>query len=542
MSALDPMGRPGATNRLAGSDHPHGSAGARDTTIDGRVAPRRAHPLTPLLRGWRLLAGIVAIVTAQNLGALLDEFTWDRALIALAAMAGLLVLGIGASAIIWWRTTFEVDEDGVTLRSGLLTLARRTAPRDRIESVSIERPVVARMLGLATVRVEVAGGTDSHLDISYVASAEAERLRLEILRSVTEGEGVAADGDEAVSAATDPARATGKPEHEKDSAAGDADPGADTHIVRRFALDGVVDGAPIAQIPTARLIRSMLRDLRFLITIAISLIWVTVVLVLGALSEDGIGLGSLIAAAPILLVGPRAMLETIENGWGFVSRLTDRGLRMRRGLFSTRTDSIGPGRLQEMTLRQPLLWRGPGWVAATATVAGIGEEADEDGANVVLPVGTQDELRRTLDCLLTPLGTEDDLVAALDLLARPARSIAGDRPAHRLQWIGRRTRAVVVLPGAVALRSGILARRVRLVPRDRIQGLWTSQGPLGRALGAADLSIGIGGASVEASGLPLARCLALQDQLTADAVYGRRMDDQQSWARPRGLETSGAAA
>src|SRR5699024_4862849 len=81
----------------------------------------------------------------------------------------------------WWFTTYAVDEDGVSLHSGMISRSREYAPRARIESVSVERPLLARLLGLAKVRVEVAGGGESYLDIEYVKSAAAEDLRRGIL-------------------------------------------------------------------------------------------------------------------------------------------------------------------------------------------------------------------------------------------------------------------------------------------------------------------------------------------------------------------------
>lgn len=486
-------------------------------------APRRTHPITPLVSGWKVIAGVIAVVTAQNISQLAEGFTVQRALIALAALGGVLTFAVLVSAVSWWRTTYEIAPEGVTLRSGLLTRAQRTAPQERIESVSVERPALARLLGLAKVRIEVAGGSDSHLDIEYVTGAAAEGLRREILRTA------------APAAHVDPAA---RPGSEEAGESGEAvDPGAPApaggrlEALRSFAHDGVTEGLPIAAVPTSRLLRSMARDVSFLLGLVGGTVWVVVTIAL-AVSEDGIGIGALVALVPVALAIPRMLLNRIEGGWGFVSRLTSRGLRMRRGLFSTRTDAIAPGRVQLMALTQPLLWRRPRWVGARAVVAGIGSEDDDNGASRVLPVGTPEELRATMDCLLTPLGTEDDAAAATALLTRPARELDADRPAHRLFWIGRRTRAVALLPGAVAARSGILTRTLEIVPRERIQGVELVQGPVARRTGSAMLSLGVAGGSVELHDLPLERALALRELLIRDAASGRRYTDLESWPEP----------
>src|SRR5699024_10897362 len=87
-----------------------------------------------------------------------DDFTVRRALIGLAVLASVVVVAIVLAAVSWWFTTYAVDEAGVSLHRGMISRSREYAPRARIESVSVERPLLARVLGLAKVRVEVAGG------------------------------------------------------------------------------------------------------------------------------------------------------------------------------------------------------------------------------------------------------------------------------------------------------------------------------------------------------------------------------------------------
>src|SRR5699024_126893 len=108
-------------------------------------------------------------------------FTVRRALIGLAVLASVVVVAIVLAAVSWWFTTYAVDEAGVSLHRGMISRSREYAPRARIEPVSVERPRLAPVLGLAKVRVEVAGGGESYLDIEYVRSADAEELRRGIL-------------------------------------------------------------------------------------------------------------------------------------------------------------------------------------------------------------------------------------------------------------------------------------------------------------------------------------------------------------------------
>ncbi|WP_262426159.1 PH domain-containing protein [Brachybacterium sp. Z12] len=147
------------------------------TVPDPSTPRRRTHPITPLVTGWKLVVGVIAVIAAQNIAQLLNEFTLQRALIGAGLLLAAAIIAIVFSTLSWWFTTYAVDEDGVSLHSGMISRSREYAPRARIESVSVERPLLARLLGLAKVRVEVAGGGESYLDIEYVKSAAAEDLR-----------------------------------------------------------------------------------------------------------------------------------------------------------------------------------------------------------------------------------------------------------------------------------------------------------------------------------------------------------------------------
>ena len=52
------------------------------------------------------------------------------------------------------------------------------------------------------------------------------------------------------------------------------------------------------------------------------------------------------------------------GAFGFTVRVSPDGLRLRHGLPEHRAQTVPPGRVQAVSLVQPLLWRGPaggGW-------------------------------------------------------------------------------------------------------------------------------------------------------------------------------------
>ena len=534
-----------------------------EASSDAAGAPRhRTHPITPLVTGWKIVVGIIAVLTAQNIARLLEDFTLQRALIGLAAVAAAVVIAIVLSALSWWFTTYAVDDHGVSLHRGMISKSREYAPRARIESVSVERPLLARLLGLAKVRVEVAGGGESYLDIEYVRSADAEELRRRVLgvaalasapeagdaadseprpAGAAPAGGTAAEQADATGAsaapwsadgrtAADAAPATTSGAHLTAAAAPGADGAATGSGLESLLYDGVTDGELIAKIPTARLVRSLLRDLGFVFGTLASVLGVGFAIVVG-IWQEGINIAMIIALFPAFIAVPKFVFGRIESGWGFVSRITDRGLRMRRGLANTRTDNIASGRIQRLAVRRPLLWRAPDWTAVSVTVAGI-EDDSENGAQNVLPVGTRDELGATLGHLAAPLGTADDLATLEHLLSAPAPGIEGLRKPLRLYWIARRTQVAVLLPGALVHRTGILGRSLEIIPRERIQHVSVSDGPLSRRLGLLDLEVGVAGNTVHLTSLARSDALALHAVLARDGRTLRRYRDRAQWPAP----------
>ena len=539
------------------------TAPPREASSDAAGAPRhRTHPITPLVTGWKIVVGIIAVLTAQNIARLLEDFTLQRALIGLAAVAAAVVIAIVLSALSWWFTTYAVDDHGVSLHRGMISKSREYAPRARIESVSVERPLLARLLGLAKVRVEVAGGGESYLDIEYVRSADAEELRRRVLgvaalasapeagdaadseprpAGAAPAGGTAAEQADVTGAsaapwsadgrtAADAAPATTSGAHLTAAAAPGADGAATGSGLESLLYDGVTDGELIAKIPTARLVRSLLRDLGFVFGTLASVLGVGFAIVVG-IWQEGINIAMIIALFPAFIAVPKFVFGRIESGWGFVSRITDRGLRMRRGLANTRTDNIASGRIQRLAVRRPLLWRAPDWTAVSVTVAGI-EDDSENGAQNVLPVGTRDELGATLGHLAAPLGTADDLATLEHLLSAPAPGIEGLRKPLRLYWIARRTQVAVLLPGALVHRTGILGRSLEIIPRERIQHVSLSDGPLSRRLGLLDLEVGVAGHTLHLTSLARSDALALHAVLARDGRTLRRYRDRAQWPAP----------
>lgn len=135
-----------------------------DQEILARLAPKTL--LLAGLTGGRV--GVVAIILGaadQVFGDWLEQLTDLPArlgargtivLVALAALAAFLI-SVAATAVAYWGFTLMHDDGTLLLRRGLLEQRLDTIPARRIQAVRVEENAVRQLLGLAAVRVEVAG-------------------------------------------------------------------------------------------------------------------------------------------------------------------------------------------------------------------------------------------------------------------------------------------------------------------------------------------------------------------------------------------------
>jgi putative membrane protein len=122
---------------------------------------RRLHPLSPLLRAGRFVV-VAAAVLADDVA---TRLSLDASLAALLLL-GALVMGAVAGWWAWSTTGYRVTDEEVELRTGMLFRRHRRLPLARVESVDIARPLVARLFGLAQVRLEAVSDSESEVRLS----------------------------------------------------------------------------------------------------------------------------------------------------------------------------------------------------------------------------------------------------------------------------------------------------------------------------------------------------------------------------------------
>ena len=133
---------------------------------------KRLSPLTPLVRGSILVVAVVAS-------------NWDDALrgnlgpIALLLLA-LLAAGALYGVVSWLRTRYWIEADELRVDTGVVVRQSRRIRVDRLQGIDIAQPFVARLFGLAELKMDVAGGGNEG-SLAFLPLAEAQDLRRVLL-------------------------------------------------------------------------------------------------------------------------------------------------------------------------------------------------------------------------------------------------------------------------------------------------------------------------------------------------------------------------
>jgi len=403
-------------------------------TAPANASPwQRLHPLTPLLKGAKILAAATAAISWQGY-AQLGFLGW------LVTVAMVLVLGVAVAAVSWAVTGYEVIGRELRIYEGLLWRRTRAIPLERVQAIDVVRPVLARLAGLADLRIEVIGGARTEAPLAYLSLDDANRLRERLLAL---------------------ARAEGMP------AAPAATPAPEEPAER---LIHAVNNRDV-------LIGQLLNPSLWLVPIGVL---VTVAPYAGDPETGFIAVASLLTAVVGVVQLP---VRRVLAEWRFRIGADRTGLRLHHGLLDLRSQTIPPQRVQAVELRWPFVWRIKGWLHARIDVAGYGGQSGAAGirAGTLLPVADLDTARRVVAEVLDGVD-----FATLPLRPAPARA----RWFAPLAWMNL---GFGMTDTVVASRDGWLRPVLVIVPLARIQSVRVVQGPLQRALGVAMLHVDTAG-------------------------------------------------
>ena len=547
-----------------------GPAASWDLPLPENVTWHRVSLVTPVLEGWKIVTGVLAFVTVQNLDELVRAyrfisehgFTLGGGIgYYLLGLVAFIALWVGLGLLSWWRRAYAVDADGVYLRSGILSRKLRTARLPRIQSVDVVHPLLGRIFGLGQLTVEVAGGRNSRVVIGFLTTSELQTLRDRILdlaagqidlpEVASEDGAVHASGTGHDTGGIKDLASTAHPEGltPEEAAGSEAAPAPRTSQLRASHFQE----HPLYSVDSATLLGSLLRHpMTYTLLLAIVGTLVVGILIIVTDSMTGSEALTIISSYITMVIALATMVwHQFNSAWNFHAAATPSGIRMSYGLTAETSRTLPPGRVHGVGLTGPILWRRKDWWKVDVTVAGR-DERPHDGqtreiGNLLLPVGSRDTALRALWLVVPDLGVSDpDRLLAQALTGRDDDGVgdpqapagSAERGFVRISHRGRifrpltwRRAAIALTDTCVIIRHGRWRRRVAVFPYERIQSLCVRQGPLARWRSLASLRLDMVAQEVPASitNLDAADAKALAARISRRALHRARAEQLDRW-------------
>lgn len=494
------------------------------------AADRPLHPVALLLTFLRRAPEFVLGIPA------LAYFVADAGMevVVLLAAAG-LALSMCFAWLTWSRFRYGAGEEEFVIESGVLSRNRRAIPYERVQDVSITRPLLARLFGVAVIAIETGSGDKNEGLLDCVGLAEAERLR-DLIRRRKSG---MRQGEIAAERETE------------------AEPALFAMGGGRLLLAGLFNFSLVFLAVLGAIAQNFGGWLPFdamdLVDRIDGVRPVTAFNPYDYVAERGMEWARLFpifwivaSVGGLLLVGMiTGIVRSFVRDYGFLLTRTEAGLRRQRGLF-TRTDVVIPLR----RVQAAIFSTGPtrllfGW--KELALQSLGDDGKEGSNHVVIPLGRPTECAALLEQIALVLPPEPAgfvrpsprfavrraFAYSVVVIAVFVGSIAAIGPiwlgllalgpAIALAWLQWRHHGHLLADGELFVRHGVWRQRCSVMACAKVQSLTIRRGPIQRVLGLATLIVATAGAStlspVAVIDLDARRARELRDALL-DRAHG----------------------
>lgn len=398
--------------------------------LEGRW--ERLHPLSPLIRAGRALIAVFFIVILPLLGAG-QRGSVANDLVHLGGIILLLILGF----ISWLVTRWRVEGGVLRVDSGLIRRTSERFPLSQIQAIDTVRPGLARVFGVAELRIRLASGGGKAGRLAYLGDAEAETLRARLL-ALTHGV---------------PEETPAPPER------------------------------PLLTVPSGQLFVSiLLTGTGLVLEVAI------LALIILAFVAPGVAGAAISAGAAGFFGLAVGFFRRFNGDYRLTVAEAPDGLRLRSGLVETSAETIPRGRVQAVRMVEPLAWRPFGWCRLEIDVAsqkakGRQDRAQAKAARALLPVGSRAQAGWLMGSVFSDLPVERAVPPARARWKSPLR--------YRFLAWGANDRYAVTTSGRV--------RRVTdWVPLAKVQSVRRVEGPVQRRLRLTSIHLDTAGRRVHA--------------------------------------------
>ncbi|MDH5021242.1 PH domain-containing protein [Halobacterium rubrum] len=345
----------------------------------------RLHPLSVPLRAvsraigfaWAFLVGGVALSRGDPV------LTGGAVVVAVLAVLAV----VGYEVAYFRRFDYELTEDSLDIASGVFSRREREIPLRRVQNVDVTRSLVARLLGLAEVDVETAGGGSTEANLRFVSREEAARLQEEVRERRGARERGRTDRADATDSEAGDAAATGV-EGGEPAAAGGTDAEAST---------GEFEPTPVGE-RGELLFELSDRDLLLYGLLSFDPRLLSGVVAFATFVVPSLGqrvdvpnVGLAVIAAGVLVLGLGVWLVSavvrVVQFYGFRLRRVGDDLRYERGLFERKDGTIPLSKLQTVSVEENVLMRRYGFASLAVETAGYAPgQSPSGGSEAAIPL------------------------------------------------------------------------------------------------------------------------------------------------------------
>lgn len=499
-------------------------------TVSGNDDMR--HHLSPLSLVVSTITGLRSIILPM---AALSFTLGSKLSTPILILSCLAIIGFSTfvSFLAWRRFTYQICAEEIRIESGILSRNARSIPYERIQDVSIEQKLIARLLGITAVKFETGSSEGAEGALEFVSLDEAENLR-QLVR----------------------ARKSGVPTHhgaELGVLANETD-----DISYEKTEDAVIFAMDFKRIFTLgtfnfsliifAIIAGAVQQFDFLLPGDIGDV---VDYIIDSFDETSNSIKSVAVTTQILavlslmvgiiIIGMLSgQLQTFLREYGFTLTQTDRGIRRQRGLL-TLTDVVMPlHRVQAAIVQTGAIRKRFGWYALKFT--SLGSDTGAESSHMITPLAQDFEywpvarlanIRPPSDEAIF-VRSHISYVAASAILGVIIAAIASvavifSDGTDALTWIWSlglipllfgllnwRYHFHTMDKDQIYVKSGFWNQRMTILPMVKVQSVDLAQGPLSQYKKVADVRFGIAGGSglsvLTVHNIPIATAQYLRSQ------------------------------
>ncbi len=452
---------------------------------------RRLHPLTMLYRGIVSLPGILlGIITAVNR----SEQTFTIILIIIFAIFALPGIVLG-----YYYFRFAITPRELVIHKGVLSRTTRNIPIERIQNIAVHQNFLQRILRIAKVQIETAGGQETEGELEFVSTAEADNIRRMIRSYQDTSQGTAgaaaAPGTESIPVLT--------PDAETQEAS--------NLVFSMSARDVVLCGMFGFSFVFVAIIFTGMQYFGVSPEGLVESITDEQISYLRSLDEATLWLfGAVALFIAVVLSWVTGILLTLNRYYNFRLTLDDGKLYKQSGLLTLSKATIPLKKLQMLVITSNPLSRRFGFRALELQTAGFGTK--QKGPEVAVPLAKKERVQELAAMVLpfsypetfrpvSPLTIRRAMVrySALVVIAATAGSLLLSPSAWWLLVIlpllyypavlRFRARGYTVDEQNIIVKQGVWRERIAVIPLRRIQTISVSETLFQRRLGLATLLV-----------------------------------------------------